>query len=86
MRNVRVYKKGEEDKESVAKIPNTFAPEKKAETIVKEGTYTVTFEFINPDNNKVISKGKLTDVEVTMGSNRRDGTSSFSTGDAELTK
>lgn len=60
-----------------------------SEAAVKVGTYstyTVTFEFIDPDTNKVISKGKLTDVGVEMGKNKNEATSSISTGDAELTQ
>ena len=84
MRNVRIYKKGEEDKDPAVKVSNTYAPKESAEAAVKVGTYTVTFEFIDPDTNKVISKGKLTDVEVEMGKNKNEATSSLSTGDAEL--
>ena len=84
MRNVRIYKKGEEDKDPAVKVSNTYAPKESAEAAVKVGTYTVTFEFIDPDTNKVISKGKLTDVEVEMGKNKQEATSSLSTGDAEL--
>ena len=86
MRNVRIYKKGEEDKDPAVKVSNTYAPKESAEAAVKVGTYTVTFEFIDPDTNKVISKGKLTDVEVEMGKNKQEATSSLSTGDAELTE
>ena len=86
MRNVKIYKKGEEDKDPTVKISNTYAPKESAEAAVKVGTYTITFEFIDPDTNKVISKGKLTDVEVEMGKNKNEATSSISTGDAELTE
>ena len=86
MRNVRIYKKGEEDKDPAVKVSNTYAPKESAEAAVKVGTYTVTFEFIDPDNNKVVSKGKLSNVEVEMGKNKQEATSSLSTGDAELTE
>ena len=86
MRNVRIYKKGEEDKDPAVKVSNTYEPKESAEAAVKVGIYTVTFEFIDPDTNKVISKGKLTDVEVEMGKNKQEATSSLSTGDAELTE
>ena len=84
MRNVRIYKKGEEDKDPVFKVSNTYAPKESAEAAVKVGTYTVTFEFIDPDNNKVVSKGTLSNVEVEMGKNKQEATSSLSTGDAVL--
>ena len=86
MRSVRIYKKGEEGKDPVFKVSNTYAPKESAEAAVKVGTYTVTFEFIDPDTNKVVSKGKLSNVEVEMGKNKNEATSSISTGDAELTE
>jgi len=84
VRNVKVYKKGEEDKKPVAEIPNTYAPTEQALTAVGVGTYTVTFEFINPDNNTLISKGKITDVNVSIGKTKSEATTSISTGDATL--
>ena len=76
----------DEDKDPAVKVSNTYAPKESAEAAVKVGTYTVTFEFIDPDNNKVVSKGKLSNVEVEMGKNKQEATSSLSTGDAELTE
>jgi len=51
---------------------------------VLEGTYTVTFEFINPDNNQVVGKGILEDVKVKMGRTQDAATTNISTGDAKL--
>lgn len=82
MRNVKVYRTGSD--EPITTISNTFAPKEAAETAVKEGTYTITFEFINPDNNKVAAKGILRNVNVNIGKDRSEATSSISTGDADL--
>ena len=65
-------------------IPSTYASQELAKTAVLEGTYTVTFEFINPDNNQVISKGVVNDVKVRMGKSQDAATTNISTGDAKL--
>lgn len=49
-----------------------------------EGTYTVTFEFINPDNNQVVNRGVLNDVKVKMGKTLDAATTSLSTGNADM--
>lgn len=84
MRSVKIYASGEESKEPAATITNTYKSQELAQTAVVEGTYTVTFELINPDNNKVLKKGTLKNVEVKMGKNKEDATTSISTGDATL--
>lgn len=84
MRSVKIYKTGEESKEPAATISNTYRSQEKATTAVGEGTYTVTFELINPDNNQVLKKGTLNNVVVTMGKNKEEATTSISTGDAIL--
>jgi AraC-like DNA-binding protein len=45
---------------------------------------TPPFEFINPNNNQVISKGVLNDIKVKMGRTQDAATTSLSTGDAKL--
>ncbi len=82
MRNVKIYKTGSDTPTTT--IANTFAPKESAEKAVREGSYTVTFEFINPDNNKVTAKGMLKNVKVNIGKDRSEATTSISTGDAEL--
>ena len=84
MRSVKIYASGEESKEPIATISNTYKSQELAKTAVGEGTYTVTFELINPDNNQVLKKGTLKDVKVKMGKNKEDATTSISTGDAIL--
>lgn len=84
MRSVKIYASGEESKEPKATISNTYKSQELAQTAVGEGTYTVTFELINPDNNQVLKKGTLKDVKVKMGKNKEDATTSISTGDATL--
>ena len=84
MRNVKIYKKGEENKSPVATVSITYAPQEKAQKAVDVGTYTVTFEYINPDNNKVEKTGTLSNVEVKMGRTLESATTSISTGDATL--
>ena len=84
MRNIKIYKKGEEKKSPVATISNTYRPQELAQTAVDEGTYTVTFEYINPDNNKVMKTGTLSNVTVSMGRTLESATTSLSTGEAIL--
>jgi len=84
MRSIKIYKKGQEKKSPVATISNTFAPQEKAQKAVDVGTYTVTFEYINPDNNKIEKTGTLSNVEVKMGRTLEAATTSISTGDATL--
>lgn len=84
MRNIKIYKKGKENKSPVATISNTYKPQEQAQTAVDEGTYTVTFEYINPDNNKVIKTGTLSNVTVSMGRTIESATTSLSTGEAIL--
>ncbi len=84
MRDVKIYATGEEDKEPAASITDTYKSQEKAEAAVKEGSYTVTFEFINPDDNTVMKKGTLKDVKVKMGSTKEKGTTGISTGNAVL--
>jgi len=84
MRNVKIYASGKENQAPVAEIPSTYASQELAKTAVLEGTYTVTFEFINPDNNQVVGKGILEDVKVKMGRTQDAATTNISTGDAKL--
>ena len=84
MRNVKIYASGKESQAPVAQITNTYASQELATTAVLEGTYTVTFEFINPNNNQVISNGVIRDVHVRMGTTLTDATTIISTGDAKL--
>lgn len=84
MRNVKIYKTGSD--EPAATISNTFAPKESAETALREGSYNVTFELINPDNNKLAATGMLKNVKVKVGKDKSDATTSISTGDAELSE
>ena len=84
MRSIKIYAKGKENQAPVAEIPSTYASQELAKTAVLEGTYTVTFEFINPDNNQVISKGVVNNVKVKMGTSLDAATTNISTGDAKL--
>ena len=84
MRNVKIYATGEEDKEPAATSKDTYKPQEKAEAAVKAGTYTVTFELINPDDNTVVKKGTLKGVEVKMGRTKEAATTNISTGTDDL--
>ena len=86
MRNVKIYTAGKEDEDPVAVISSTYASQELAKTAVLEGNYTVTFEFINPDNNKVVGKGTVKDVKVRMGRTQDTATTTISTGEAKLTE
>lgn len=84
MRSVKIYAAGKEGKEPTATITSTYKSQEQAITAVGEGIYTVTFELINPDNNQVLKKGTLNNVEVKMGRNKEEATTNISTGDATL--
>ena len=86
MRNVKIYAKGKENQAPVTEIPDTYASQERATTAVLEDTYTVTFEFINPDNNQVVNRGVLNDVKVKMGKTLDAATTSLSTGNADMEK
>ena len=82
MRNVKIYASGKENKGPVAEIPDTYASKEIAKTAVLEGTYTVTFELINPDNNQVLHTGVVNNVKVKMGSTQDAATTVISTGNS----
>ena len=84
MRNVKIYASGKENQAPVAEIPNTYTSQELAKAAVLEGTYTVTFEFINPDDNQVIKKGRLENVKVRMGRTPDTATTNVSTGNADM--
>ena len=84
MRNVKIYASGKENQAPVAEISSTYASQQLAKTALLEGTYTVTFEFINPDDNQVIKKGRLENVKVRMGRTPDTATTNVSTGNADM--
>ena len=85
MRNVMVYKSGEEDKTPVASLNQFgYASKETAETVLPVGTYTVTFELVDPDFNTLKARGTLKNVEVTMSKSKEDATAKRSTSLAEI--
>lgn len=87
MRNVMVYKKGEEDKEPVAKFTQiTYKQDESAERGLPLGTYTVKFELVNPNDGSVYGTGIINDVTVKMSKTKEDASGVRSTAVAKITK
>lgn len=86
MRNVKIYKKGEEDKAPV-QVLNQFGYEHNqvAEVALREGEYTVTFEFVDPNWSTLKGKGTISDVKVVMSKSKNDASKS-STSQAVIEK
>jgi hypothetical protein len=58
MRNVMVYKKGEEDKDPVAKFDRkTYLHNESAEAGLPVGNYSATYELVFPSDGKIFGKG-----------------------------
>ncbi len=80
MRNVKILKNGK----LVKAVDGTYAKDKAATAALKEGTYSITFEYINPNTNKVIKRGTFNKVVVKMGRDKASATTKLSTGTATL--
>ena len=87
MRNVMVYKKGEEDKEPVAKFDRkTYLHNESAEAGLPVGTYSATYELVQPNNGAIYGRGIIRDITVAMSKTKDNAPGIISTGMAEFTK
>jgi hypothetical protein len=86
MRNVKIYKKGEEDKEPVLVLNQVgYEHKEAAEAAVRAGEYTATFEFVDPNWSTLKGKGTLSGVNVVMSKSKDDATK-YSTVQAVIEK
>ena len=87
MRNVMVYKKGEEDKDPVAKFDRkTYLHNESAEAGLPVGNYSATYELVFPSDGKIFGKGIIKNITVAMSKTKDDAPGIISTGMAEFTK
>ena len=87
MRNVMVYKKGEEDKEPVAKFDRkTYLHNESAEAGLPVGTYSATYELVQPNNGAIYGMGIIRDITVAMSKTKDNAPGIISTGMADFTK
>ena len=82
MAHVKFYKSGEESKDPVATLTNSYSKDQVAKQGLTEGTYTVTYDFMDPNNNQVLSRWKVENVKVHQGRDEASATTSASTVDA----
>ena len=82
MAHVKFYKSGEETKDPVAELTNSYSKDHVAKQGLAEGTYTVTYDFMDPDTNKVLSRWKVQNVKVRQGRDEATATTSVSSVDA----
>lgn len=80
MRNVKIL----QNNKVVKTIDGTYAKDKAAVAAMKEGTYSITFEYINANTNQVVKSGTFNNVVVKMGRDKESATTKLSTGTAIL--
>ena len=84
MAHVKFYKSGEESKDPVAELTGSFSKDQVAKQGLAEGTYTVTYDFMDPNTNQVLSRWKVQNVKVRQGRDEASATTSASTVDAVI--
>lgn len=82
MAHVRIYEAGKENGEPVATVAGSFSKDQIAKYALKEGTYTICYDLMNPNTNKVLSRWKITNIKVHQGKDEATATTSISTVDA----
>lgn len=86
VRQINIYENGKENGKPIVTVPSTYEYNEKAVQSLPEGTYSLTFEYIDPNQgNKVISHGKITGFTIKQGRTSADATTILSTGDAAIT-
>ena len=83
MAHVKFFRSGEESKDPVATVNGSFAKNQVAKTALPEGTYTVTFDQMNPDTNQVLSRWTIKNLKVHQGRDEVSATLDVSTVDAQ---
>ena len=88
--NIKIYKQSEFDEMGVnapvyAKIPSSYNMNEVAKKSIPEGTYALTFQAINPNqNNMIVGNWKYENIEIEQGQNPADATTEISTINAVL--
>lgn len=81
VRNIKVYADGQEQ----ATIPSTYEYNERGTVTMKEGTYSLTFEYCDPNQgNKVIGQGTITGIKVKAGKTPSEATTEVSTAEAVI--
>ena len=85
LRNIRIYKNNEVNGSPVGTIATSYEYNETGSATMKEGTYSLTFEYCNPDqNNKLISRGRIDNIVVRTGKTAAEATTSLSSADAAI--
>ncbi|MBQ2180130.1 MAG: hypothetical protein II450_06985 [Prevotella sp.] len=86
VRNVKVFKKGETTEEPEYFAQGSYEYNEKAIMATNEGTYILTFEYVDPNNwNKVMARGTIYNIKVKQGKTQGSATTVVSTAEAEVT-
>ena len=86
VRNVKVFKKGETTEEPEYFAQGSYEYNEKAIMATNEGTYILTFEYVDPNNwNKVMARGIINNIKVKQGKTQASATTVVSTAEAEVT-
>jgi hypothetical protein len=85
VRNIKIFNNGDVNGKEVATISSTYEYNQIATANVPEGTYSLTFEYIDPNQgNKVVGNGTLHNIKVKPGATPKAATTEVSTGDADI--
>ena len=88
--NIKIYKQSEFKEKGTgapvyATIPSSYNVNEVARKSIPEGTYTLTFQAIDPNqNNKLLGNWKYENIEIKQGQNPADATTEISTINAVL--
>lgn len=80
MAHVKMYKKSES--EPSLTVRGSFSKDQVAKGALPEGSYTVTYDLMNPNTNVVVSSWKIDNVTVHQGKDEESATVTYSTTDA----
>ena len=83
MAHVKFYRSGEENGEPVLTLSGSYAKNQVAKASLAEGTYTIIFDQMDPNNNRVISQWVLRNITVHQGRDEASATTDASTVDAQ---
>lgn len=86
VRNVKVFKQVETTEEPEYFAQGSYEYNEKAIMATNEGTYILTFEYVDPNNwNKVMARGTIYNIKVKQGKTQGSATTVVSTAEAEVT-
>lgn len=87
VRNIKVWKKENGSDVLAYSIPSSYGKNKQAKCKLREGTYSVTWELVDANqDNKVISTWRYDNVGISQGANENDATTFISTADSGAEK